>query len=138
VRVVFDSNVIISAFLFGGLPARLLALAMGNQIQAYTSLAILDEVRDVLQRPKFGLTAADALMLVEELRQLCEVIDPVSRVQKILQDTDDHMILECALTARAHLIVTGDAQLLALRKWRKIEILNPADTLARLSKRPAR
>ena len=45
-RVVLDSNVVISGFLFGGPPARILEHALHDAVQAYTSLPILDEVRD--------------------------------------------------------------------------------------------
>ncbi len=131
VRVVFDSSVIISAFLFGGPPARVLELAMSESLQAYTSLAILDEARDVLQRPKFGLSPAESLLLIEELHQICEVVNPVTRIEGVLHDKDDHMILECALAAGADLIISGDAHLLTLKRWRKIEILNPSDALER-------
>jgi putative PIN family toxin of toxin-antitoxin system len=134
-RVVFDSNVVISAFLFGGPPARVLELAITGSVQAFTSLPILDEIRDVLQRPKFGLAPAESLSLIEELQQVCEIVNPTIPVENVLQDKDDHMILECALAAGADLIISGDAQLLELGRWQNIEILNPADAYARLSGR---
>lgn len=128
-RVVFDSNVIISGFLFGGPPARLLQCALEESIHAFTSLPILDEVRDVLMRPKFGLTSAQALALVEQLHDLCEVVMPTKRVRAIAADPDDNAILECAREAGADLIVSGDAHLLELGQWRDICILSPAEAL---------
>jgi putative PIN family toxin of toxin-antitoxin system len=71
-RVVFDSNVIISGFLFGGPPARILEKALSGSILCYTSLPILDEVRGVLQRPKFGLSPEQAQFFIEELHDLCQ------------------------------------------------------------------
>ena len=71
-RVVLDSNVIISGFLFGGAPARLLEYMVSGTIDCFTSLPILDEVRDVLQRTKFGLSPEQAFSLVEELyKRMC-------------------------------------------------------------------
>jgi putative PIN family toxin of toxin-antitoxin system len=131
-RVVFDSNVIISGFLFGGPPARLLEHALRKSVQAYTSLAILDEVRDVLQRPKFGLSSDQALTLIEELHDLCEVVSPRRRVRAITADPDDNAILECAQAAEAELIISGDSHLLDLGQWRGIDILSPADAIRKI------
>lgn len=136
-RVVYDSNVIISGFLFGGPPARLLECALGNSVQAYTSLPILDEIRDVLLRPKFGLSSDQALTLVEELHDLCELVSPGQRVDVISVDPDDNMILECAQAANAALIVSGDAHLLDLGEWKGIEILRPADALRKIERQPS-
>ena len=125
-RVVLDSNVIISGFLFGGPSARLLECALGGSVRCFTSLPILDEVRDVLQRPKFGLSADQALALIEELHDLCELVTPTRRVRVIKADPDDNAILECALAADAEVVVSGDSHLLDLGRWRKVRILQPA------------
>lgn len=126
-RIVLDSNVIISGFLFGGAPVRLLDQALHGSVQCFTSIPILDEVRDVLRRPKFGLSSEQALTLVEELHDLCEVLTPTRRVRVIDADPDDNIILECALSAGAHFIASGDSHLLDLGCWKGIWILPPAD-----------
>lgn len=71
-RVVLDSNVIISGVLFGGHPGRLLEQALDGTIECFVSLAILDEIRQVLQRPKFALSSDQALTLIEELVPACD------------------------------------------------------------------
>ncbi|MEN6451467.1 MAG: putative toxin-antitoxin system toxin component, PIN family [Thermoguttaceae bacterium] len=126
-RVVLDSNVVISAFLFGGVPARVLDLVASGTVQGFVSLPILDEIRDVLQRPKFALSSEQAMMLVEELHDLCQIVKPTARVRAVLADPDDNMVLECAAAAKADQIVSGDAHLLELRQWRTIRILSPAE-----------
>lgn len=131
-RIVFDSNVVISGFLFGGPPARLLQLAVGGAVQCFTSFAILDEIRDVLQRPKFGLTPEQSLTLVEELHELCRVVTPKESVRAVLADPDDNAVLECALEARAHRVVSGDSHLLSLGQWKGIRILTPAEAVAEI------
>jgi len=125
-RVVLDSNVIISGFLFGGPSARLLEYALDGSLRCFTSLPILDEVRDVLQRPKFGLSPDQALALIEELHDLCEIVTPTRRVRVIKIDPDDNVILECALSADAEVIASGDSHMLDLGCWRKVRILPPA------------
>lgn len=131
-RIVLDSNVVISGFLFGGVPAQLLELALEGSIECFTSLPILDEIRNVLLRPKFGLSSDQALTLIEELHDLCQVVMPGERIMAVFDDPDDNIILECASTANAGFIISGDSHLLHLRQWRDIHILSPSDFLKTL------
>ena len=131
-RVVLDSNVIVSALLFGGNPRRVLESALEGTIRCSISLAMLVEVRDVLQRSKFGLSPLQVLGFMEELNALCEVIDPPVSLKVVASDPDDNRVLECALAAGAECIVSGDADLLELKKWRGVDILTPADFVRRL------
>jgi len=126
-RIVVDSNVIVSGFLFGGNPALVLGSILEGVSRCFTSLPILDEVRGVLQRPKFGLSAEQALAFVDEFHLLCQVVDPRNPVQVIADDPKDNMVLECADAAAADIIVSGDAHLLELRQWRGIRVVSPAD-----------
>lgn len=128
-RIVLDSNVIISGFLFGGPPARILEHAVAGSVECFTSLPILDEVREVLRRPKFGLSPGQALSLIEELHDVCEVVTPEERVRVVAADVDDNAVLECALAAAADLVVSGDSHLLDLQEWRGIRMVSPASAL---------
>lgn len=136
VRVVLDSNVIISGFLFGGPPARILKYALSGSVRCFTSLSILDEVRDVLQRPKFGLSPDQALGLIEELHALCDVVTPGRRIRAVPADPDDNAILECAVAAKADLVVSGDSHLLGLQKFRRIRIVTPTAALQEIEGQP--
>ncbi len=126
-RVVLDSNVYISAFLFGGVPAGVIGLALGGSILVYTSIPILDEIRDVLRRTKFGLSSSQAFTLIEEIHSLCRIVSSEGPVPAVKEDPDGNKILECALAAKAGVIVSGDLHLLRLQQWRGIKILTPAD-----------
>ncbi len=126
-RVVLDSNVYISAFLFGGHPRSILERMVSGRISGAVSTAILDEVRDVLQRPKFGLSDETIMALMAELQDLCEIVTPAEHVRAVKDDPDDNRILECALAAGASVIISGDSHLLALGQWRNIPIRSPAD-----------
>ena len=126
-RIVVDSNVIISGFLFGGTPAQVLGSIIEGVACGFTSLPILDEVRGVLQRSKIGLSAEQALTFVEEFHVLCRVVEPRRQVRVIAEDPTDNRVLECADAAKAEVIVSGDAHLLNLKQWEKIRILSPAE-----------
>jgi putative PIN family toxin of toxin-antitoxin system len=135
-RIVLDSNVIISGFLFGGPPARLIECMVNGTIHGFTSLPILDEVREVLQRPKFGLSPEQAFRFVEELCNSSVLVKPSRRIRAISADPDDDMILECASEAGAHLIVSGDSHLLDLGRWENIRILSPSNALKEIEGQP--
>jgi len=128
-RIVLDTNVIISAILFGGKPRRVLDLVISGSVDCTLSIAILDELRDVLQRPKFGFPADLCLHIIEELQGVCDIISPSMSVNVIRSDPDDNRILECAVEAHAHFIVSGDSHLLDLGTFEKISILSPAEYL---------
>ena len=127
VRVVLDSNVYISAFLFGGNPRMIIASILEGVLSCSVSLGILDEIRDVLQRPKFGLTSDQALSFIEELHTMCHLVTPKKHFNVITADPDDNVVLDCAHEAKANYIISGDTHLLNLKKWKGILILSPAD-----------
>jgi len=128
-RIVLDTNVLISAILFGGKPQKVLDLVISGLVECTLSIAILDELKNVLQRPKFGFPADVCLHIAEELHGICDIISPSVSFDVIRSDPDDNRILECAVEAHAHFIVSGDPHLLDLGKFEKIKILNPADYL---------
>jgi uncharacterized protein len=132
--IVLDSNVVISGFLFGGPPGRVLEYLLEGSVVCFTSLPLLDEIRDVLRRPKFGLSPEQSLAFVEELRDLCRIVQPEIRVREITEDPADNAVLECAAAARAGVIVSGDSHLLKLGRWRGVEILTPREFVGRMEK----
>lgn len=134
-RIVLDTNVLISAILFGGPPRQVLERVIAGDLDCSLSLAILDELRDVLQRPKFGFSAQIAVTVVEELCGVCEIVSPSRKVRVIKADPDDNRVIECALEAKADFIVSGDAHLLGLGSYADIRIVSPSDFLRSLGNR---
>jgi len=128
-RIVLDTNVLVSAILFGGPPRDVLELAISGAIDCSLSLVILDELREVLCRPKFGFSLEQSLQVLEELHAVCDVIQPTDRLLVLASDPDDNMILECALASKADFIVSGDRHLLDLAKFRDVLIVRPSDYL---------
>lgn len=128
-RIVLDTNVLISGILFGGKPRLALDLVISGLIDCSLSIAILDELKDGLQRPKFGFSPDACFHIVEELHGVCDLISVSISFDMIRSDPDDNRVLECAVEARAHFIVSGDSHLLDLGKFEKIRILSPAEYL---------
>jgi len=124
-RIVLDTNVLISAILFGGPPRDVLKLVISGTVGCSISLAILDELRDVLQRPKFKFSSEQSFNVLEELHTACDIINPMVKINVITEDPDDNKILECAVEAKSAFIVSGDRHLLDLVEFRGIKILTP-------------
>ncbi|MDN5344999.1 MAG: uncharacterized protein PWQ18_1112 [Clostridia bacterium] len=133
IKVVCDTNVYISAFLFGGKPEEVIAIARNNEIELLISEDILAEVADVLKK-KFGWTDGQISFTLDELRSIASLIIPDTRLKVIKNDETDNRFLECALAGGAKYLVTGDTRhLQPLKEFNGIQILSPADFLAVLS-----
>ena len=136
-RLVLDTNVIVSALLWGGTPERLIALAGDGALELVTSHALLSELARLLSRPKLaaqlerkGLTAQEVLARYVELAQ---VIDAPPIEEARLRDPDDAAVLACARAAQTDLIISGDADLQTLGAYEGIPVLSPAQALQRVS-----
>lgn len=120
-RVVFDTNFFVSAFVFPGSRAdAAVRRVLAGVDELVISRAIIDELLTVLAR-KFARDADELGRIAIVLTDLGEVVRPRSRIA-ILSDEADNRILECARTGRANLIVTGDRAMLALGHYRNVEI----------------
>lgn len=136
-RIVIDTNVIVSAFLWGGTPRRLLDAVETQHVELFTSRALITELEDVLTREKFDaqlrLTRFTAAFLLARFTQLATLIAPAEVTAPELRDPKDIHVLACAFAARTDVIVSGDDDLRALRSYQGIPILSPADCLRRIT-----
>ncbi|MFZ0313924.1 MAG: putative toxin-antitoxin system toxin component, PIN family [Candidatus Korobacteraceae bacterium] len=127
IRVVLDSNVYISALLFGGVPRQLIALVENGFVQLYTSKQIQKEVERVLE-VKFHWPTGRVLNAANYLWTLADSIEPQTILHDCV-DPDDNHVLACAVESRADWILTGDQHLLALHPYGKIQIVTPRQFL---------
>jgi putative PIN family toxin of toxin-antitoxin system len=132
VKVVIDTNVVISALLFGGEPAKLILLWQGDKIKPAASKAIIEEYLCVLAYPKFKLSESEInFLLYHEILPYFDVIDVQPGPKIIAKDPADDKFIRCALAAGAKYIVSGDQHLLALKTYQKVSVLSPTDFLNR-------
>ena len=104
--VIFDTNVFISAFEFGGIPRDAFLLAAVGLFDVYTSESLLEELSRVL-RDRFRYSGEKVTEIRKRLERFCTVIEPTERIADC-SDPDDNRVLECAAAAQAGYIVTGD------------------------------
>jgi len=127
-RVTLDSSQYISALNFGGLPLRVLNLAVAGEIEIVISEPIIAEVLRVLSN-KFAWPQARLAQVEGTMRKLGEVVTPVEQLQVLVSDPDDDRILEAAVAGKCQAIVTGEKALLRLRNFRGIAILTARELL---------
>ncbi|HFQ93812.1 MAG TPA: putative toxin-antitoxin system toxin component, PIN family [Anaerolineae bacterium] len=123
-RVVFDTNVYISAALFGRRAETVMQLASAGQIQLITSEVILAELERKLWE-KMGWSESRAQLFSDTIRGLAEIIAPEIRLDVVPDDEGDNRIVECAVAGEANLIVTFDKDLLRLKSYKMIGIITP-------------
>lgn len=131
IRVVLDTNILISAILFGGKPRQILERAIRGEVMIFVSESILEELKGVLERPKFGFSPERVHFLITEIMGIAGFVYPTRRIRVIQEDPEDNRILECAVEAGANYIITGDSHLLKLGNYQNVEILNAVAFLKR-------
>jgi putative PIN family toxin of toxin-antitoxin system len=127
-RVVADTNVFISALMFGGLPGVFLDLALSPEFTLVASKALLDELDEKL-RGKFAVSGRDALLIRARLEGKADLVSPDFELNAVPDDPDDNRVLECAVAGKADFIVSGDRHLLRIGNYAGIAIVTVREFL---------
>ncbi len=132
-RVVLDTNVLVSAFQFPSGTAATLWDALGRgRYLLVSSPAIVREFAAILRNP-FEWEEADVKRAVRLLARKASFVNPTSIPDAVPDDPDDNHIVACALAGRADLIVTGDKDLLRLKEYQDIPIVRTMDFVRTVS-----
>jgi putative PIN family toxin of toxin-antitoxin system len=130
IRVVLDTNVVVSALLFKTTLSKVIDLWQAGAIIPAISKDTFQELRAVLEYPKFALTQDEIRAVLEqEILPFFEVIDIAEEVKGICRDPADDKFLSCALSAGADYLVSGDKVLTDLRQHKTVKIITPAEFL---------
>jgi len=131
-RLVLDTNTLLSAFLFSGNEAKLLEKIICGEVHAFISEDILEEFDRILDKPKLKRmlesesttkSSIESILFLEFL-----LMFPKERISACRDPADD-MILECAVEAKADYIISGDEDLLILGEFRGIKIVRTKEIL---------
>jgi putative PIN family toxin of toxin-antitoxin system len=134
IRAVLDTNVLVSAVLKGGNEQRVLRLGLARQFELVVSAPVLAEYEDVLKRPRFGLSAAEASRVVKEIRAVAMMVAPAT-VATGSPDEDDNRFLECAEAVKAEYLVTGNTRHFP-KAWKETRIVTARQFLEVLTPKP--
>jgi putative PIN family toxin of toxin-antitoxin system len=136
VRAVADTHVLLSGLFWRGRPHALLEQVRAGTLTLITSPALLAELAEVMNRPKFQAilvrSNTDPHQTLGELRRLVEIIDPPPLPAPVSRDPSDDEVLALAAASQADLIITGDADLLTLGSHAGIPIIDPAEAVIRI------
>lgn len=127
-RVVADTNVYVSALHFGGVADEGLALGRRGRLRLSVSRPLLDEIEGVRVR-KFRWPVRQARLARVAIQESATLVTSTMRVDAIVEEEPDNRILECALAAQAHLVVSGDRHLQMLQISQGIAIVSPREFL---------
>lgn len=130
IKIVLDTNILISSQLFKGELSRIVDLWKNGSIIPLFSRETFREFKMVLEYPKFSLTRQEInLIIEEEVFPYFEIIEIMDKVKKVCRDGDDDKFIACAVTAPADFIVSGDKDLLDIREYKSVRIISALELL---------
>lgn len=122
-KVVLDTNILVSALIFGGKPEQVYNLVLEKQITAVISMVLFSELLETLIK-KFNFVPKRIEQLERVIKKHFKIVYPKATINAI-KDDDDNRVLEAALESRCGYIVTGDSDLLDLKTFKNIKIVTP-------------
>ena len=128
-RIALDTNVLVSAIICNGKPRKLFRMGIDGKYEILTSKEILDELSEVIQRPKFKMTIEDIVRIVSALMETCENVRITSNFEVISNDPDDNIIINTVHDGNADYIVSGDKDIKDLKNFKKIKIVSVDEML---------
>lgn len=130
-KIVIDTNVVISGIFFGGEPNRLLQHAINNELEVFVSKEIVDEYKEVVARIAEKYPNRPKKFPLDIFVSSCRNVEP-KKIISVCRDKDDNKFIECAYEAKCLYIVSGDNDLLSLENYADIKIVPVADFLHKL------
>lgn len=133
-RVVLDTNVVLSALLWRGTPYQLLeAIRQQQHVQLVSSATLVTELADVLTRPKsvkrLAVIEMSGREVLADYLEAVELVEPTSVPRVVPTDPDDDHVIAAALTGFASLVVSVDSDLLSMESHQGIPIVSAARAL---------
>lgn len=128
VRIIADSNILLSSIFWSGNPYKIIQKAINNEILIFISQPILDEIKIILKRD-FRIGEQEIMDIIDSIKLFTQLVKPKEKIDFIKEDRKDNIILECAVAANAKYIVSGDNHLKDLVSFRNIKIVSPAEFL---------
>ncbi|GFH92156.1 hypothetical protein IMSAGC002_03422 [Lachnospiraceae bacterium] len=125
-KIVIDTNVLISGVFFGGFPRKILSAVVSQKITACATAEIINEYEEIVQEMINRKQGHINRAILSPLIQAMEIIEPVTHIG-ICRDPDDNKFLECAKDSHALYIVSGDKDLLVIEQFGNIQIVNAKD-----------
>lgn len=121
-KIIVDTNVVISGTFFGGYPKKILEAVVNNEVLAYASKSIVDEYLEIIDEMINSKQGKITKKILDPFIKKLIVIKPTTKIE-LSRDSDDDKFIECAVDSKATYIVSGDKDLLDIKKYKNIEIV---------------
>jgi len=130
-KIVVDANVVVSGLIWNGVPGVIIDRVVDGLDVLFMSGPIVDEICEVFRKPKFRKHEKRAISFIAQLRKIGRLVtvSPNYSVKDVCRDPDDDKYLECAIVAGADYIISGDRDLLDLKEYGGVKIVNARDYL---------
>jgi len=128
-KVVVDTNVLVSGVFFGGMPSRILEAWRDKRIDVVVSPDILEEYRRVGEHLETQFTDVSLAPFLALLVMNAEIIEPPDLPEQVSRDSDDDKFIACALAGGCHVIISGDKDLLSISGYRGVKVVAPREFL---------
>ncbi len=126
-RVVFDTNVLLSSTIWAGSVAqKLLFKIIKSDVNIFASDEIVSEYEKVLKRD-FGYSDEEILNIRKKIMVFLNLVAPNKKIEVVKDDPDDNKVIECAIASSSDCILTYDKHLLKLKSFEKIRIITPEE-----------
>jgi putative PIN family toxin of toxin-antitoxin system len=130
-KVVLDTNTLISGLLWDGNEAEIIEKAENKEIKLFISPKLIEELEGVLKREKFckKLKGKEYTVdkAVSKIALIATLIEPTRKIDVIKEDPEDNRVLECAISAKVDVIISGDSHLLNLKAYLGIDIITASE-----------
>ena len=130
-RVVIDTNVLISGVFFGGPPAKILKAWHGGELQLVVSPEILEEYYEVCERISVRYPDIDIARILLLIAHNSQVLDAPPLAEQVSRDADDDKFLACAIASGTQIIISGDNDLLTVSDYESVQVVTPRDFVDR-------
>ena len=123
--VTVDTNVLVSGVFFGGIPGTVVSAAREGVFTLAMTPVLLDELRQVLSRDKFGLDPDAVRILMADMEACATIVYPATLHQVVTRDPDDDAVVDCAVESGSRYIVSGDSHLSDMERVHGISVVSP-------------
>ena len=124
-RAVLDTNVVMSAIFFGGVPFKVLNAWHNGEFELVVSDAVMAEYREIAVRMKAKFPSIEPEIWMRYIENHATMVSAVPLATQVCEDADDDVFLACAIAACAKIVCSGDKHLLACHGWNGVEVLTP-------------
>lgn len=128
IKIVADTNILVSASFWHGNPYKIMLLAAKGRIEAFASIEIIEEFTNALRRD-FKISEQEISERTENFLEIIKIVKPKRKIAEITEDPEDNKVLEAAAEIKADYVVSGDKHLLKLKEFEAIKIVKAKEFL---------